>query len=80
MVKYNKKEKLCKSKRIDKVKLDFTKWMEKVDRYVYKNLNLHLSDLPDEDFWVNWDNNMEYKTMANMIIKDQVDFIDFMTK
>ena len=78
MVKYNKKEKLCKKKRKDKVKPDFSKWMKKVDRRVFKKLNMHLSDLPDEDFWTNWNNGMEYKIMANNIVKDQDDFVEFL--
>ena len=78
MVKHNKKEKLCKKKRKDKVKLDFNKWMKKVDKRVFRKLNMHLSDLPDENFWTNWNNGMEYKIMANIIVKDQNDFVEFL--
>jgi hypothetical protein len=78
MVKYNKKEKLCKKKRKDKVKPDFSKWMKKVDRRVFKKLNMHLSDLPDEDFWINWSNGIEYKIMASKIVMDQNDFVEFL--
>ena len=80
MTKHNnkKKEKVCKKKRKDKVKPDFNKWMKKVDKRVFKKLNMHLSDLPDEDFWNSWNDGMEYKMMANNIVKDQEDFIDFL--
>jgi len=79
MVKHNnKKEKLCKKKRKDSVKPNFEKWMKKVDKRVYKKLNLHLSDLPDEDFWINWSNGMKYRKMANNIVEDQNNFIKFL--
>lgn len=80
MVKYNnkKKEKVCKKKRKDKVKPDFKKWMKKVDKRVFKKLKLHLDDLPDEDFWNSWNNDMKYKRMADKILKDQEDFVDFL--
>ena len=80
MVKHNKnkKDKLCKKKRKDKVKPDFNKWMKKVDKRVFKKLNMHLSDLPDEDFWNSWNNGMKYKIMASKILKDQEDFVDFL--
>ena len=85
MVKYNqdKKEKLCKKKKKDKLdktikKKNFKLWIKKVDKRVYKKLNMHLSDLPDEDFWNNWNNGMNYKSMANHIIQDQYNFINFM--
>ena len=80
MVKYNnnKKEKLCKKKRKDKVKPDFNKWMKKVDKRVFKKLKMHLDDLPDEDFWNSWNDGMKYKIMAKKILKDQEDFVDFL--
>lgn len=80
MVKYNnnKKEKLCKKKRKDKVKPDFNKWMKKVDKRVFKKFNMHLSDLPDDDFRTNWNNGIKYKIMANKILKDQEDFVDYL--
>ena len=40
MVKHNKKEKLCKKKRKDKVKPDFNKWMKKVDKRVFTPLHI----------------------------------------
>ena len=56
--------------------IDFAKWVKKVDKIVYTNIKLHLQDLPDEDFWINWNNGMNYKLMANNIIKDQKNFLD----
>ena len=78
MVKHNKKDKLCKKKRKDNVKPDFNKWIKKIDEKVFKKLNLHLSDLPDENFWMNWNNGMKYKTMASKIVDDQNNFIEFL--
>jgi hypothetical protein len=52
--------------------------MKKIDKRVFKKLNMHLSDLPDEDFWNSWNNGMKYKIMASKILKDQEDFVDFL--
>ena len=57
--------------------MNFKLWLKKVDSYVYKHLNMNLKDLPDEDFWVHWENNVTYTQMGNQIIKDQYDFVDF---
>jgi hypothetical protein len=81
MVKYSKDKKKRSKSSIAKKKLhnkiDFKSWVKKVDKRVYKKLKLHLSDLPDEDFWVNWNDGMKYKSMADIIVKDQYDLLDF---
>jgi len=59
--------------------MKFKTWLDKVDDYVYEILNLRLKDLPDEDFWVHWNNKVDYKIMAEIIIKDQTNFIDFIS-
>ena len=72
---FNKKFKILVSDNYNKI--DFKSWVKKVDKRVYKKLKLHLSDLPDEDFWVNWNDGMKYKSMADIIVKDQYDLLDF---
>lgn len=59
--------------------MDFKTWLKKVDMLVYKKLNLHLKDLPDEDFCINYDNKITCVEMADKIIKDQYNFLSFMT-
>lgn len=58
--------------------MKFKTWLKNVDDDVYKQIKLRLNDLPDEDFWIHWDNNVSSKEMAQIIIKDQHEFIDFM--
>tara|TARA_B100000902_G_C27303213_1_gene913996 strand:+ start:1194 stop:1376 length:183 start_codon:yes stop_codon:yes gene_type:complete len=59
--------------------MNFKNWLKKVDDLVFNKLDLHLKDLPDEDFWVNYDNKMTCVEMADKIIKDQYKFLSFMT-
>ena len=58
--------------------MEFETWLKKVDDFVYNKLDLHLKDLPDEDFWVHWDNRVTYEVMANKIITNQYNFLSFM--
>ena len=53
--------------------MDLKTWLKKVDELVYKKLNLHLKDLPDEDF------RITCVEMADKIVKDQYNFLSFMT-
>ena len=56
----------------------FNIWLKNVDSLVFETLNLRLKDLPDEDFWVNWDNEVTCEEMANKIITNQYNFLSFM--
>ena len=46
----------------------YVKWVNKVDKIVFKYLNLHLDDLPDENYRINFDEGMEPESMAKIII------------
>ena len=41
--------------------MKFKTWLKNVDDDVYKQIKLRLNDLPDEDFWIHWDNNVSSK-------------------
>tara|TARA_B100001287_G_scaffold71663_1_gene59200 strand:- start:104 stop:298 length:195 start_codon:yes stop_codon:yes gene_type:complete len=58
-------------------KLSFDNWMKKVNDIVYKKIKLNLSDLPDEDFWVVWNKDKSPQFMANIVLKDYGDFMEF---
>ena len=60
-------------------KLSFDNWMKKVNKIVFNKINLNLNDLPDEDFWVIWDSNKSPQFMANVVLKDYGDFVDFIS-
>ena len=59
--------------------MKFNLWLKKVDNLVFQSLNLRLNDLPDEDFRVHWGNKLTCVEMANKIIMDQYDFLNFMS-
>ncbi len=60
--------------------MKFKTWLKNVDVYVYENIKLRLHELPDEDFWIHWNNNVSSKEMAQIIIKDQYEFLNFIHK
>jgi len=58
-------------------KMSFQNWKNIVDNIVYNKTKMHCNDLPDEDYWVNWDNNVSPKDMAQVIFKDLNEITDF---
>jgi hypothetical protein len=60
------------------LKMEFNNWKQKVDKIIYAKLKIHCNDLPDEDYWVMWDQNITPKIMANFILKNNDDFKDDM--
>ena len=58
-------------------KMSFQNWKNLVDRIVYKKTKMHCDDLPDEDYWMNWDKNVSPKDMAQVIFKDLDEIKDF---
>lgn len=48
--------------------MDFLEWKKKVEIIVYSLTNFHLDDLPDEDFYMNYENGTTFKQMAEYII------------
>ena len=51
-------------------KMTFEAWKENVDQLVFTKLGLHCNDLPDEDYWLNWDKGVTPQSMANFVFKD----------
>lgn len=58
-----------------KSKISFIAWKKRVDDIVYKELELHLDDLPDEDFRMAYDNNINAIKFAKFIIKINMEFL-----
>jgi hypothetical protein len=54
----------------------YVKWVNKVDKIVFKYLNLHLDDLPDENYRINFDEGMEPECMAKIIIEPNIGPVD----
>ena len=53
----------------------FEIWKTNVDKLVFSKLNMHCNDLPDEDYWDYWYNNLDPQQMAQIVIKNAIDMI-----
>ena len=45
-------------------------WKKMVDDIVFVSIGYHLGDLPDEDFYVNYEENLDIYDMAKIVIDD----------
>jgi len=61
-IKYHNKKKFCNND------IDFLIWMTKVESSVYSKLNFTLNDLPDEDYWVHFENKTSVDKMVDIIV------------
>ena len=50
--------------------VSFEKWKQCVDDIVFVIIGYHLDDLPDENFRINYDNNLNYCDMAKIILSN----------
>ena len=57
--------------------LTFAKWKYHVEQIVLENINLKCDELPDEDYWTNWNSGTTSSMMAKSIIFDFQKMIDF---
>ena len=57
--------------------LTFEEWKTFVDKIVYENISKRCDDLPDEDYWVNWDSGTTSNMMAKSIIFDFEKMLEF---
>ena len=48
--------------------INFEKWINNVEIIVYQKLKLNLLDIPDEDYMINFEENISYNQMAKYII------------
>jgi len=49
-------------------KKTFEMWKKMVDDIVFVSIGYHLDDLPDEDFYVNYEENLDIYDMAKIVI------------
>jgi len=55
--------------------LPFDEWMCTVEHLVYNDIGLYLEDLPDENFRMNYEDNMSPEEMALIITENINDMI-----
>jgi hypothetical protein len=53
-----------------KIEQDFYDWKQKVDNYIYDLIQVHLYDLPDNTFRLDFDAGYSYQQMADKVVKD----------
>ena len=51
-------------------KKTFEMWKKMVVDIVFVSIGYHLGDLPDEDFYVNYEENLDIYDMAKIVIDD----------
>jgi hypothetical protein len=56
------------------VKRNFQDWMEAVDTCIEDRIGLISLDLPDCDYWTQWDNGTSPTAMANRAIREAKTF------
>jgi len=65
--------KSCYSKNIP-INKKFIGWIAMVESIVQSKLGMNLLDIPDEDYMLNYENNIIPIKMANIILSQYVDF------
>jgi len=50
--------------------MEFNNWKNEINDIIYNSMNLNLTDLPDEDYYIMWEDKMCPKEVAKIIIND----------
>ena len=54
----------------------FEIWKQNVDNLVFAKLNMHCLDLPDEDYWMNWHNDLSSQQMTDIVVKNTLNMFN----
>lgn len=57
--------------------LTFDKWKSHVEKIVYETIGIKCDELPDEDYWLNWDGGTTSLRMAQSIALNFEQMLDF---
>lgn len=55
----------------------FESWKQDVDTIVYNKLQIHCNDLPDEDYWMSWHNNLSAQNMADIVVNNANEMTEY---
>ena len=47
----------------------YREWMNTVSKIVYMKIHIHLDDLPDENYRINFDQDMTAEDMAKIVLR-----------
>ena len=50
--------------------IKFNNWLKHVDNYIFSILKIHLTDLPDNTFRMDFEEGLSFKKMADKTLKD----------
>ncbi len=53
---------------------NFLKFIDKVEKIVYARLQMYLDDLPDEDYYMAFENETTPEQMAKLVIESNLTF------
>lgn len=56
----------------------FSKWMDLVEKQVFKKLQLMLRDLPDENYRISFEDKISAHEMATIVINDYNNYENFL--
>ena len=49
---------------------EFDSWLKKIDKLLIKEIGLERKDLPDQDFWVLYNEDISFQDVTRLIIND----------
>jgi hypothetical protein len=49
---------------------NYNLWIKQIDDYIYNLIDIHLDDLPDNTFKLDFDDGVSIIEMANKVVKD----------
>ena len=55
----------------------FAKWVDMVEKTVKEKIHMGLLDLPDEDYRLSFEKGVSVKSMADVVITDYHNFLNF---
>ena len=50
--------------------INFLIWMSNIEKIVYAKIKCSLDDIPDEDYYVCFEDGVTYENMAKLVIKN----------
>ena len=56
--------------KLNNTKMEFDDWKQKVNDIIYKETSINCCDLPDEDYWMSWDNGISPQEISRTILND----------
>ncbi len=67
---YNYSEYYKKNTSPEIINLNFIKWIDQVEKMIYKKLKLNLLDIPDQLYMYHFENGYTPKDMFDLIIEE----------